>query len=452
MKNLAIISTYSDNQTIKHLPIKIVAGHPLMFYQVDCAKKVQDIHKYIVATNNTWYAHLAQSMDAEAMVIPTELLDSHSSIEDILLWVIGKLEINNERFDNVIYLPVTNPLNKPQYIEKGIQQIKSGLYKSVCTYIECKGIIFSSTEPQTIRNGTYWLETGSFGLTDIETLKQTKNMVSEPCCHIEIPRVARFEVTTFDDLLYMEAFLGREVRQQERKYFSSKSCHSHVNDYYQPKIDPDGKLRDLTQEKQQRINFAQDEIAFINSLIEDGIERRFLDIGCGPGYVSSAISDRYDKYGLEVSPIAADLAKNFIPTMHIGPLEEETYPEEYFDVVLCHHVIEHIDDPLIFVRLINKILKTHGNLIIGSPNFDSGAARRFGKKFRLLNDATHISLFSDFSLKQLLEDFGFIVDKIIYPFFETEYFTPDNLLRMFDTTQISPPFYGSIFTIFARKK
>ena len=89
---------------------------------------------------------------------------------------------------------------------------------------------------------------------------------------------------------------------------------------------------------------------------------------------------------------------------------------------------------------------------MGTPDFDSGCARRFGNNFRLLHDKTHVSLFSDFSLKELLEDTGFVVDKIEYPFFDTKYFTKENLLKVFDTSTVSPAFYGNIMTLYVRKK
>ena len=97
-------------------------------------------------------------------------------------------------------------------------------------------------------------------------------------------------------------------------------------------------------------------------------------------------------------------------------------------------------------------MKTNGHLVIAAPNFDSGVARRFGENFRFLHDKTHISLFSDFSLRQLLEDNGFIVNRMEYPFFDTKYFTKENLMRLFDTSKVSPPFYGSVMTLYARKK
>jgi len=97
-------------------------------------------------------------------------------------------------------------------------------------------------------------------------------------------------------------------------------------------------------------------------------------------------------------------------------------------------------------------MKTHGHLVLGLPNFDSGAARRYGDKYRLLHDKSHVSLFSDFSLRSLLEDYGFIVNGIEYPYFETKYFTKENMLRLFDTSKTSPPFYGNIMTVYAQKK
>jgi D-sedoheptulose 7-phosphate isomerase len=88
---------------------------------------------------------------------------------------------------------------------------------------------------------------------------------------------------------------------------------------------------------------------------------------------------------------------------------------------------------------------------LGTPDFDSGCARRFGKNYRLLHDPSHISLFSNDSIQRFLRDHGFIIDRVEYPFFETRYFTQENLMRLFDTTQISPPFYGNFITFYCHK-
>ena len=216
--------------------------------------------------------------------------------------------------------------------------------------------------------------------------------------------------------------------------------------------DEDGNLLS-EEERQKKIKLFKNEINFINNIsIQPNTKPKLLDLGCGPGFLSSAIRNEFEKYGLEVSKNIADFAKKYIKNVHIGPLTNDTYPEEFFDIILCSHVIEHIEDPFDFIKNIRTILKTHGYLVIGTPNFNSGAAIRFGENYRLLHDRTHISLFDDFGLNNFLEDFGFYIEKIDYPFFDTEYFTMENFERLFDTSKMSPSFYGNLMTFYTQKK
>ena len=131
--------------------------------------------------------------------------------------------------------------------------------------------------------------------------------------------------------------------------------------------------------------------------------------------------------------------------------DSEDYALDFFDVVLCHHVIEHVDDPVGFIKGVNSIMKPNGVLVIGTPNFDSAMARRYGHRYRMLSDPTHISLFSDMSLRDLLIDNMFDIEKIEYPYFDTKYFSRSEVLRLFQDGDVSPAFYGNIFTIYAKK-
>ena len=76
---------------------------------------------------------------------------------------------------------------------------------------------------------------------------------------------------------------------------------------------------------------------------------------------------------------------------------------------------------------------------------------RFKKNFRLLHDKGHISLFNKKTLSLLLRKTGFKIVQVRYPFFKTKYFTFSNLLKLINKTKMSPPFYGNIITIYARK-
>ncbi len=153
--------------------------------------------------------------------------------------------------------------------------------------------------------------------------------------------------------------------------------------------------------------------------------------------------------GLKISEFASNYASKF-GNIHCGTLDD--YNEKEFDVVIMNHVIEHIPDPVSTITKINSLLKKGGKLILGTPDFDSGAARRYGSNFRLLHDPTHISLFSSDSMHRFLRDFGFHINHVEYPYFDTIWFNKDDILKMFDDTTISPPFYGSAMTFLCKKK
>ena len=210
--------------------------------------------------------------------------------------------------------------------------------------------------------------------------------------------------------------------------------------------DPDGKKRNRLTEREQYLADMDTELTFLNGLPGGKI----LDVGCGLGFLLSALDSKWEGYGTEMSKFAADHAG---PQGRIftGKLEDAAYPPDHFDAVVFHHVIEHLDNPLSTLRQIRRILRPDGWLVLGTPDFDSGCARLFGDKYRLLHDQTHVSLFTQESMYRLLRDEGYIIEKVDFPYFGTRHFTEENLLRLFDEEGMSPPFYGNFMTFYARK-
>jgi 2-polyprenyl-3-methyl-5-hydroxy-6-metoxy-1,4-benzoquinol methylase len=229
-------------------------------------------------------------------------------------------------------------------------------------------------------------------------------------------------------------------------YFASIDPEStdYEENYHMIAIDPDGKERKLLEEREHSLSATKEIAAFLSN-IKPG---KILDIGCGPGWILSSLSNEWDKHGIEISQFASNHASKF-GKIHCGTLNN--YYENDFDVVIMNHVIEHIPDPIFAINKIYSMLKKGGKLIIGTPDFDSGAARRYGSNFRLLHDPTHVSLFSLDSMHRFLRDFGFKIKYVEYPFFETVWFNKNDLLKMLDDTTISPPFYGSAMTFLCEK-
>ena len=218
---------------------------------------------------------------------------------------------------------------------------------------------------------------------------------------------------------------------------------AYEENYWGEIVDPDGKRRNRLEERERCLADLRAELKFLESLPPG----RMLDVGCGPGWLLSALDDSWKRFGVEVSAFAVEHAKAH-GEIYVGPLLDCPFPEGSFDLVTMHHVIEHMADPTANIVKARRLLKPGGWLMLATPDFDSGCARRFGANYRLLHDTTHVSLFSNDSMHRFLRDHGFRIRRVDYPFFETRYFTPESLNRLFDTDTVSPPFYGNFMTFF----
>lgn len=235
-----------------------------------------------------------------------------------------------------------------------------------------------------------------------------------------------------------EYFVKRKVIKQEADYWGDDAIVK----------DPDGNVRNLLDphEINNRVQNYQYIIQYIKELKPDSV----LDLGCGLGDMLISLNEIEKRTGVDSDIKFAKKRSNKINWIDANV---EEYSDEIgnYDVIVCHHVIEHLEDPVSFIRRIYKTMKKDSIFIIGTPDFDCGVARLFDKNYRMLIDPTHISLFSNDSLSRLLRDTGFQLIDSDYPYFDTTYFNEINLIKMLNMNQISPPFYGNWFTLFSKK-
>ena len=226
---------------------------------------------------------------------------------------------------------------------------------------------------------------------------------------------------------------------------------SYEKEYWGKAIDPDGNERNLITEKESKIkNLYSDDLKYIEKLNGGKI----LDAGCGFGFFLSALSNKWDKYGLELSQYCVEHIHENEPDIKdvkAEVIENLPFGLNFFDVIYSFHVIEHVKNPFEHISCLYKMIKKDGTLVISTPNIDSFVSKRFKGNYRLLG-YPHIIMFSVNTLSKLLLDVGFKINSIKFPFFNTDYFTLSNLYRLLNKNKISPPFYGNIMTIYAQKK
>lgn len=108
------------------------------------------------------------------------------------------------------------------------------------------------------------------------------------------------------------------------------------------------------------------------------IGMKVLDVGCGQGGLLSLLKDKYpanDYYGTDVSVSAISLATQELGdgiTFDINDFNFRVgYADDYFDVIFCGEVIEHLYNTDNFFTEITRILKQDGLVILTTPNLSS---------------------------------------------------------------------------------
>ena len=246
----------------------------------------------------------------------------------------------------------------------------------------------------------------------------------------------------------------QKLISNKKKYYikvKSRKKVNYENDYFQKVKDPDGKIRILAKERSKKIL----DFKHINKFFktENMISKnlKILDVGCAFGWFLSILPRRWKKFGLDVSAYALSYAKKYAK---VYKADFTKFTDKEFDIITMIHVIEHLDKPEIFIKKARSLLKKNGLLIIETPDFDSAMARKYGVKFRLFHDPTHISLFSYESLTRLIRDSKFKIVKVDFPYFDTKYFNKKELGKLFrkhSKKNFSPPFYGSVMTFYCKK-
>jgi SAM-dependent methyltransferase len=136
---------------------------------------------------------------------------------------------------------------------------------------------------------------------------------------------------------------------------------------------------------------------------------KILEIGCGRGILLKALSQLgHECHGIERSRLAAARAQR-TPGIEVyaKPLEQCKLPENYFDLVIFWHVLEHLENPAETLHQVSKLLRPGGMLIIEVPNLSSLQSRVFGKHWLHLDLERHLFHFSAGGLSKLLETCGF---------------------------------------------
>jgi 2-polyprenyl-3-methyl-5-hydroxy-6-metoxy-1,4-benzoquinol methylase/glycosyltransferase involved in cell wall biosynthesis len=151
-----------------------------------------------------------------------------------------------------------------------------------------------------------------------------------------------------------------------------------------------------------------------------GKNKRVLELGCGCGHMSRALSEQgCHVVGIEIHPQAAQTASAACERVIVGDLDYLNFDKELgsdrFDVVLAADVLEHLKDPLFVLQAIKQFLLPHGYIVVSVPNVAHISIRlallagKFPYSPMGLLDQTHLRFLTRESLETLIESAQFAI-------------------------------------------
>lgn len=105
----------------------------------------------------------------------------------------------------------------------------------------------------------------------------------------------------------------------------------------------------------------------------DNSQTLLLDLGCGPATFSKVLAEKgFRVYGVDYSEEMIEIAKKRTPGLKIDFKTADIYnlpfSDNFFDIVICLGVFQHLEEPKKAVREIKRVLRKDGFLAITALN------------------------------------------------------------------------------------
>lgn len=154
------------------------------------------------------------------------------------------------------------------------------------------------------------------------------------------------------------------------------------------------------------------------AFLPDAPNLRVLDIGCGEGAFGVTIPNALEVWGVEPHERAAAVAKTRLHRVFTSlfDIAKTDLPKNYFDLVICNDVIEHMTDHDGFLRSIQDVMAPGATIVGSLPNvryyanvFDLMVKQEWRYEDSGILDRTHFRFFTLKSIRRSLVDAGFSV-------------------------------------------
>lgn len=136
--------------------------------------------------------------------------------------------------------------------------------------------------------------------------------------------------------------------------------------------------------------------------------QKIADIGCAKGRLLNLLHSEFKKpkknlYGFDRSKSFVKEAKKTFPRIYLWDFAKKQPPKQKFDLVFALDVLEHVENPVPFLKNLISLMKKDSFLVLCTPNINS--LSRFIQKNHWFGfkDKTHKNFYCRASLSYLLK-------------------------------------------------
>jgi len=88
-----------------------------------------------------------------------------------------------------------------------------------------------------------------------------------------------------------------------------------------------------------------------------------LDYGCGNSPYREMFNDKNSKY------VTADIVENILAEVHLDSKGQVPLDNNSFDTIISTQVLEHVDNPNLYLSEVKRLLKKDGTLILSTHGY-----------------------------------------------------------------------------------
>lgn len=205
MKILAIIPARAGSKGIPNKNIRIIAGHPLIYYSINNALKSKFITDVIVTSDSPEVKIIASQMGAEFKFRKEKLCGDDITLDAVIWDAIPK----NVKWDYIITMQPTSPTLSVKTLDNAIKHAIDNNLDTLISVINTPHLSWSELNGKKVANykerlnrqylPANYVETGAF-LISKESVVNEKTRIGKKIDVFEVPESESQDIDTFEDL------------------------------------------------------------------------------------------------------------------------------------------------------------------------------------------------------------------------------------------------------------